>query len=74
MKLSPLARSEIRDAGLTIASYTRHWWPDGKWGGDSCGCPDDRCRGFHHDPDEDCGCLPVCIAELDSVYSRGVAR
>lgn len=27
------------------------------WLGDSCGCPDDRCIGFHHGKSDDCGCL-----------------
>ena len=57
------ARQTIRDCGLTIAGYIRTWWPDGVWHGDRCGCTDDRCIGYHHDPGEDCGCLPVCIEQ-----------
>lgn len=25
--------------------------------GDRCGCPDDRCIGYHHYEDADCWCL-----------------
>jgi hypothetical protein len=62
-RLSAGARSEISWAGLPIAEYIRAWWPDGRWGGDRCGCPDDRCRGHHHDVDEACGCLPALLRE-----------
>jgi hypothetical protein len=48
---------------VTIAGYVRYRFPDGVWRGDSCGCPDDRCIGYHHDEDEDCGCLPVTLGE-----------
>ena len=63
-RLEPAARSLIRDYGLTIAAYVR-WagWDDGDWHGDRCGCTDDRCIGFHHDEYEDCGCLPVLLAD-----------
>jgi hypothetical protein len=48
---------------VTIAGYIRRaGWVDGKWHGDSCGCSDDRCIGYHHDEWEECGCLP---AELE---------
>lgn len=26
-------------------------------GGDACGCPDDRCIGYHHDVGEPCRCV-----------------
>lgn len=48
---------------VTIAGYVRHWFPEGVWRGDSCGCPDDRCVGFHHGQRDDCGCLPVTVGE-----------
>ena len=56
-------KSDLR--GLTIAGYTRHFFGDAKWLGDRCGCPDDRCIGYHHEGDgeSDCGCLPVCLDE-----------
>ncbi len=65
-RLSREARETIKwywagDSRLTIAEYVRHHSPDGVWYGDTCGCTDDRCRGFHHDPDDDCGCLPVLL-------------
>lgn len=65
--LSTLARGEIRAHGITIAAYIRYWEGpagNGKWRGDSCGCPDDRCIGYHHDPQDECGCLPVTIADV----------
>lgn len=63
------ARATIRLAGLTLAEYARAaHGPDAsaqRWHGDSCGCWDDRCRdGFHHDPHEPCGCLPVLIEQV----------
>ncbi len=63
-RLTPAARSQITGHGLSIADYVRHWYPNGRWGGDRCGCPDDRCRdGYHHRRDEDCGCLAVLVRE-----------
>src|SRR5205823_795368 len=44
----------------TIAGYIRYnGYSNGKWGGDRCGCPDDRCIGYHHQDETDCGCLEV---------------
>lgn len=48
-------------ARTTIAGYTRHNFGDQGWGGDRCGCVDDRCIGFHHDEHEECHCLPVWL-------------
>jgi hypothetical protein len=65
MALSRQARDYIRwyapDAGVTIAGYIRSYYPDGKWGGDTCGCFDDRCIGYHHDASDPCGCLEACL-------------
>lgn len=63
--LSRLTRALIEyGAGEdAVAGYIRHWYRDGAWRGDSCGCPDDRCIGYHHDGPDDCGCLPVALAE-----------
>lgn len=76
--LSRAARAEIkawgecadRGARPTIAGYIRHYFGDDAtvWGGDSCGCADDRCIGFHHDENDECGCFPVYLRE----YACGV--
>ena len=72
-KLTPAARSTIKGyfPGVTIAGYVRHTFPDGVWGGDECGCTDDRCIGYHHDETDECGCLPVCV---ERYYLEAVAR
>lgn len=47
---------------VTIAGYVRREGDlGGKWRGDSCGCPDDRCVDYHHDEWEDCQCLPAVL-------------
>ena len=71
--LNKTARRRIQAFGLTVAGYTRYHFPSGKWGGDACGCADDRCKdGFHHMPDEDCGCLPVLLRQYaDSLKGDG---
>jgi hypothetical protein len=56
----------------TIAGYIRwNGYSDGKWGGDRCGCPDDRCIGFHHDDENDCGCLEVLLGEYVDAIKHG---
>jgi len=63
-KLNQHARDEIRANGITVAQYMRHHGGDTLWGGDVCGCTDDRCAdGYHHASFDDCGCLPVLIRE-----------
>jgi hypothetical protein len=38
------------------------WGYRGEWGGDQCGCFDDRCaNGFHHFGIDDCGCFPTML-------------
>lgn len=66
-KLNAAAKATLRDAGITQAAWARaNFCSDGKWAGDACGCPDDRCMdGFHHDPDEECGCLRSLLANPD---------
>jgi hypothetical protein len=71
-RLSKQARSTIKASGITIAAYTRHWFADGKWYGDRCGCPDDRCIGFHHADEGDCGCLPVTLDEARAADVPGL--
>lgn len=62
-RLSRTARDTIKWSGVSIVGYVRSRSLDGQWHGDRCGCSDDRCIGYHHDADEDCGCLPVLLAE-----------
>jgi hypothetical protein len=72
-KLNAAARAAIRDAGFTPAQWATMWgYPDGKWGGDACGCPDDRCIGYHHDGPDDCECLETMLG--DAVAWRQAAR
>ncbi len=61
--LNATAKAMIRAAGFTLADWSRiHGNSGGKWTGDECGCPDDRCaNGFHHMGTDDCGCLPVLL-------------
>lgn len=61
------AKETLKQAGISQADWIRFWFGDaGKWLGDACGCRDDRCLdGYHHEPDEDCGCLPSTIRDLD---------
>jgi len=60
------AKAELRDCLITQAAWRREWFTDGKWHGDACGCPDDRCIGYHHDSPDDCGCLRVLISLYQS--------
>lgn len=62
-RLHPIAKLMIHESGLTLIAYVRYTFPDGVWGGDACGCTDDRCIGYHHDEADECGCLPVLLAE-----------
>lgn len=70
--LTKQARETIKESGLTIAGYKRWNGYESGWGGDVCGCPDDRCaNGFHHDGVDDCGCLPVLLAQYAESLTRG---
>lgn len=60
-RLTPLARSFLSDTGVVVAAYIRYWFPDGQWRGDRCGCPDDRCIGYHHEDATDCGCIEALV-------------
>jgi hypothetical protein len=57
------ARQVLQSAGISRADYARSWFADGRWHGDTCGCPDDRCIGHHHDADEPCGCIRSIVDE-----------
>lgn len=61
--LNAAARAALRAVGITQKQYAAARFLDGRWHGDSCGCTDDRCIGFHHDAGDECHCLPVVIAE-----------
>ncbi len=66
------AKRIIQRAGLTVSAYVSHYsGPDGLWYGDSCGCTDDRCIGYHHYDQHDCGCLPVLIDEMLAATAPG---
>ncbi len=57
----------------TIAGYVRYqgYASVREWGGDRCGCPDDRCIGYHHDDETDCTCLPVWLDEYVDGIKHG---
>lgn len=62
MKLNGTARAALRAAGFTPAQWAAMWgYRDGKWGGDACGCFDDRCIGHHHFGEGDCSCFPTML-------------
>jgi hypothetical protein len=64
-RLNTAAKSALRDAGITQAAWARtQGYSDGRWHGDACGCPDDRCVGFHHLKNEECGCLAALLAAV----------
>lgn len=57
------AKWQLKNAGITQVAWAReHFFDDKVWHGDECGCPDDRCIGFHHDDTDDCGCITSLIA------------
>jgi hypothetical protein len=66
-ELSPRALARLRAAGWTGEEWARKWASDGRWYGDSCGCPDDRCADvrYHHDPADMCGCLDALLCDLE---------
>jgi hypothetical protein len=70
-RLSDTAKAQLREAGITQADWARtsagQMPPDlsAGWTGDACGCPDDRCIGFHHYESEECGCIRTLIQFYD---------
>jgi hypothetical protein len=63
VQLNTEAREQLRNAGISVAQWAReNYFADSRWHGDACGCPDDRCIGFHHDEDGECGCLPALLS------------
>ena len=69
-RLNATAKATLRDYGISQPGWARRNYSDGKWGGDACGCPDDRCIGYHHDDPEDCGCLPVLLEQMAAERAR----
>lgn len=57
------ALNALDAVGITPAAWSLHFFGTDVWHGDECGCPDDRCRGLHHDIDEPCYCLPNLLAD-----------
>lgn len=65
MRLTALALDELNFRGLTGAAWSRIYNGTAEeWYGDDCGCFDDRCIGFHHDNESDCGCLRVLLESV----------
>lgn len=62
-KLHATARETLRDAGVSVAEWQRRNHMGDTWTGDECGCPDDRCIGFHHFSPDDCRCLPAMLSD-----------
>lgn len=60
-RLNDEARAALRDAGVSQAAWARRHFDVVSWWGDVCGCPDDRCIGFHHDAQDECGCLRALL-------------
>lgn len=66
MSLDRDARDLLAAHGLTGAAWARWCFPRSRrWHGDSCGCTDDRCIGYHHDAHEPCGCLPALLHDFE---------
>lgn len=69
--LNDAALQQLEWAGLTEAEWIE--WNEGpgatEWRGDACGCSDDRCIGYHHDVNEECGCLPALLEERERSYT-----
>lgn len=62
-RLNDEARTALEAAGITPAAWARRWFDVVSWWGDVCGCPDDRCIGYHHDRQDDCECLEALLME-----------
>jgi hypothetical protein len=72
--LNAVARMELRAYGISQAAWARaHGSGDGRWRGDACGCPDDRCIGYHHDATGECGCFEVLLARYDGPRKGGAS-
>lgn len=51
------------------------FWESGstEWGGDECGCPDDRCIGYHHLAGGPCGCLRTLMPEFEAAEAEAIS-
>ncbi len=72
--LGEAALERLRFAGFTPEQWAVAQSGSPQWFGDSCGCPDDRCDGFHHAAGDDCGCLSVLLSEAIASRAAGSAR
>ncbi|SDR90613.1 hypothetical protein SAMN04489751_0769 [Brevibacterium sandarakinum] len=70
MKLNDEAKAVLSIAGVTQAEWARRWFGETTWRGDVCGCPDERCRGYHHDKSEPCGCVRSLAREYSNNSSE----
>jgi hypothetical protein len=62
-RLTQDAREALADAGLTERGWAQRHHGTDRWHGDTCGCPDDRCRGHHHKEADECGCIRSLLNE-----------
>lgn len=37
----------LQASGVSVREFGLYRWPNGIWHGDTCGCPDGRCTGYH---------------------------
>lgn len=61
-RLGAPARALLRDHRISPAEWTRIQFGGAEWFGDTCGCNDNRCIGYHHDASDACGCLPALLS------------
>jgi hypothetical protein len=63
--LSRAALAQLRGWGISRRQWVEAHGHEGRWLGDRCGCPDDRCDGFHHDTDDlVCPCVDSLAIDL----------
>lgn len=61
--LNPATVAYLAERGITRREWITEHGHLAEWTGDTCGCPDDRCAGHHHDQDADCMCVAVLASE-----------
>lgn len=66
-ELNTTALETLAAAGVAPAEWRARNLMGDKWLGDACGCPDDRCIGFHHSGADDCGCLPALLGPVPRI-------